>query len=121
MYKRQRQDLTDEYAAIPAEMGAAAACFGKSVLRDVDYHEFWNNLALVRRQAGDRAALRAMHFFMDNLTAVKQAQALESDDFFRFLSLVNQSGISSGLLLQNLYCTARPQEQAVCVLSLIHI
>lgn len=108
-------DLTDEYAAIPAEMGAAAACFGKSVLRDVDYHEFWNNLALVRRQAGDRAALRAMHFFMDNLTAVKQAQALESDDFFRFLSLVNQSGISSGLLLQNLYCTARPQEQAVCV------
>ena len=108
-------DLTDEYAAIPAEMGAAAVCFGKSVLRDVDYHEFWNNLALVRRQAGDRAALRAMHFFMDNLTAVKQAQALESDDFFRFLSLVNQSGISSGLLLQNLYCTARPQEQAVCV------
>lgn len=108
-------DLTDEYAAIPAEMRAVAECFGKSVLRDVDYHEFWEKLAFVREKAGDRAALRAMHFFWDNLNAAKEAQALESDDFFRFLSLVNESGMSSATLLQNLYCTVRPQEQAVCM------
>ncbi len=106
-------DLTSEYAAIPAEMKAVAECFGKSVLRDVDYNEFWENLALVRKKAGDRAALRAMHFFWDNLNATKEAQALESDDFLRFLSLVNESGMSSAMLLQNLYCSVRPQEQAV--------
>lgn len=108
-------DLTDEYAAIPAEMGAVAAYFGKTVLRDVDYHEFWAHLLEIREKTGDRAVLRAMHFFNDNLYAVKQAHALEKDDIRGFLSLVNRSGQSSATLLQNLYCTARPQEQAVCV------
>lgn len=108
-------DLTAEYAAIPAEMGAAAACFGKTVLRDVDYHEFWANLARVRETAGDRAALRAMHFFTDNLLALKEAQALEKDDFRSFLALVEQSGRSSAIHLQNLSCAAAPQAQAVPV------
>lgn len=106
-------DLTAEYAALPAEMGAAAACFGKQFLRDVEEADFWANLALVREKAGDRAALRAMHFFSDNQDAVKQAEALDRDDFVRFLALVNRSGTSSATRLQNLYCTARPQEQAV--------
>ena len=106
-------DLTAEYAALPAEMGAAAACFGKQLLRDVEEADFWANLALVREKAGDRAALRAMHFFSDNQDAVKQAEALDRDDFVRFLALVNRSGTSSATRLQNLYCTARPQEQAV--------
>lgn len=106
-------DLTDEYAAVSAEMRAVATCFGKEFLREVDEKEFWSQLAKVRQQAGDRAVLRAMHFFADNKTALKEAQALEKDDFQYFLSLVNQSGRSSATQLQNLFCTARPQEQAV--------
>jgi len=54
-----------------------------------------------------------MHFFSDNQLALKEARALEQDDFQYFLSLVDQSGRSSAMLLQNLFCTARPQEQAV--------
>lgn len=106
-------DLTDEYAAVSAEMHAVASCFGKKVLREVDESEFWANLSKVRKQAGDRAVLRAIHFFQDNQFALKEAQALEKDDFRYFLSFVNRSGQSSATLLQNLFCTCRPNEQAV--------
>lgn len=106
-------DLTDEYAAVSEEMRAVAAYFGKKVLRDVDEKAFWANLKALRAQTGDRAVLRAMHFFADNQTALHEAQALEQDDFTRFLALVNQSGQSSATQLQNLSCASRPQEQAV--------
>lgn len=106
-------DLTAEYGAPPAEMKSVAACFGAEVLRDVDEAAFWENLAEVRAKTSDRAILRAIHFFMDNKTALQQAEALEQDDFVRFLVLVNRSGNSSATLLQNLYCTSRPLEQAV--------
>lgn len=108
-------DLTEEYAAIPQEMCAAAAVFGKAVLREVRYPDFWARFAEVREKAGDRAALRAAHFFNDNFFAFKQAQALEKDDFLSFLQLVKQSGLSSATLLQNLSCWSSPQEQAVTI------
>ena len=106
-------DLTEEYAAIPGEMRAAAACFGREVLREVDETEFWRKLGAVRAAAGDRAALRAVHFFRENALAPRQAKALRDGDFAGFLALVRQSGLSSALYLQNLSCTGRPREQAV--------
>lgn len=59
-------DLTDEYAAIPEEMRRVARVFGKEVLREVDEAEFYANLKSAREAAGDRAVLRAMHFFDEN-------------------------------------------------------
>lgn len=108
-------DLTDEYAAIPGEMGAAAAVFGKQHLRDVDESAFWARLPEVRQTAGDRAALRAIHFFTDNALAIQQAEALKRENFEEFLRLVRQSGESSALHLQNLRCDGHPKEQAVPV------
>lgn len=104
-------DLTDAYAAIPAEMGAVAAYFGKTRLRDVAESDFWANLAAVRRRCGDRAAARAAHFFREDKRAHEMAQAMKQGDFDRFLSLVRESGRSSGMYLQNSY--AFPQEQSV--------
>ena len=104
-------DLTDAYAAIPAEMGAVAAFFGKTRLRDVAESDFWANLSAVRRQCGDRAAARAAHFFREDKRAHEMAQAMKQGDFDRFLSLVRESGRSSGMYLQNSY--AFPQEQSV--------
>lgn len=106
-------DLTDEYAAIPQEMRAVARCFDKEYLRDVDPREVWNDLAQVREQTGDRAVLRAIHFFADNTYAYREAQMLEENDFQGFLEYINRSGSSSAELLQNLYCIAKPQQQAV--------
>ncbi len=104
-------DLTDAYAAIPAEMGAVAAYFGKTRLRDVAESDFWANLTAVRRRCGDRAAARAAHFFREDKRAHEMAQAMKQGDFDRFLSLVRESGRSSGMYLQNSY--AFPQEQSV--------
>ncbi len=105
--------LTDEYAAIPGEMGAVARFFGKSVLRQVDEAAFWARLDAVRGACGDRAALRAVHFFAENALAPRQARALLAGDFEEYLRLVRLSGRSSALHLQNLSCTGRPREQAV--------
>lgn len=106
-------DLTDEYASIPREMGAVAQYLGKPVLREVDESQFWAKLPVLREAVGDRAVLRAIHFFADNRLAEEEAQALEQGDFSCFLSLVECSGLSSALHLQNLSCTTHPQEQAL--------
>jgi len=107
--------LTGEYAAVPAEMRAVAALFGKEVLRQVDEADFWRELPRVRAEAGDRAALRAMHFFADNGFARREAQALKDGDIAAYLALVRRSGLSSATRLENLYCPARPREQAIPV------
>lgn len=95
-------DLTAEYAAIPAEMKSVAAYFGKTVLRDVDERDFYARLAEVRKAAGDRAALRAMHFFDENRRVQMQVRALRNDNFAAFLNYVNESGNASWELLQNI-------------------
>ena len=95
-------DLTAEYAAIPAEMRNVAAYFGKAVLRDVDEQDFYARLAEVRKAAGDRAVLRAMHFFDENRRVQMQVRALRNDNFAAFLNYVNESGNASWELLQNI-------------------
>lgn len=95
-------DLTAEYAAIPAEMKNVAAYFGKVVLRDVDERDFYARLAEVRKAAGDRAVLRAMHFFDENRRVQMQVRALRNDNFAAFLNYVNESGNASWELLQNI-------------------
>ena len=91
--KGSHADLTEDYADIPREMKAAAACLGKQVLREVDEAEFMKQLPQVRKACGDRAALRALHFFSENRRAALEAEALTAGDFPRFLKLVEESGI----------------------------
>lgn len=94
-------DLTDEYAAIPAEMRAVASQLGVEVLRDADEAAFYAKLGTIRKQTGDRAALRAMHFFDENRRVQQQVQAIRRGDFEAFLQGVRDSGRSSWMLLQN--------------------
>lgn len=108
-------DLTDEYAAVPAEMRSAAEFFDKQFLRDVDEASFWESLAALREQVGDRAVLRAIHFFGDNARVPEQIAALREHRFDDYLGMVDQSGLSSAVQLQNLYATKTPQQQAVVV------
>ena len=108
-------DLTDEYAAIPREMKAVCAVFGKEHLREVDEDAFYARLREVRVAAGDRAALRAMHFFEDNRRVALQVEALKAKDFPRFLDLVNESGRSSWLYLQNVVPTGSTRHQELAL------
>lgn len=106
-------DLTDEYAAIPAEMKKVAAFFGKEFLRDVDENEFYSSLKALRTAAGDRAILRAMHFFDDDRLAAEESAALEKGDFDAFLQMVRASGRSSLMRLQNVFASSAPAEQGI--------
>jgi galactokinase len=106
-------DLTEEYAAIKEENQAVAHFFRKEVLREVDERKFRAQLEQLRSRLGDRALLRAMHFYDEDRRVVGQVEALESGNFERFLELVNASGRSSWMLLQNCFSGKTPQEQGV--------
>lgn len=106
-------NLTDEYAAIPAEMKAVAKFFGKEFLRDVDKNEFYSKIGELRKETGDRAILRAMHFFDDDRLAVEEADALEAGDFETFKKMIHSSGKSSYQRLQNVFTVTNPSEQGV--------
>ncbi len=108
-------NLTPDYAAIPAEMKKVAAFFGKEVLRQVPEADFYANLPQVRKAAGDRAILRAIHFYGDNQRVLHQVDALKANDFDLFKQLVIESGASSYEYLQNVFSSAYPQEQGVSI------
>ena len=108
-------DLTGEYAAVPQEMKAVAAFFGKEVLREVDEAQVLASLPALRAAAGDRAVLRALHFFADDARVEGEADALARGDMDAFLALVKESGRSSWELLQNITPAGAVQEQAMAV------
>lgn len=109
-------DLTCEYAAVPEEMRAVAAYFGKTALREVNEKEFYKNIAAVRESVkNDRAILRAIHYFNDSDRAIAEADALKKGDFDGFLKLIKESGASSYMYLQNIYAASAPGEQAVAL------
>ena len=114
-------DLTDDYASIPQELSRISGFFGQTVLRDVPEERFWAELPRLRELAGDRAVLRAIHFYEENRRAGQEAQALREGDFQRFLSLVRQSGQSSWMYLQNVIPAGAAAHQEMGVaLALCH-
>ena len=108
-------DLTDEYAAVTAELGEVCACFGKKVLREVPEADFYARLPEVRAKAGDRAVLRAIHIYEDNRRVERQVEALRSGDFPAFLALVRDSGLSSWRFLQNVVPAGYTRHQEVAL------
>ncbi|MBQ2854469.1 MAG: galactokinase [Oscillospiraceae bacterium] len=108
-------DLTDEYAAIPGEIKAIAAHFGKEVLTQIEEADFYAAIPTLRKTCGDRAVMRAVHFYQENARVPLQVAALENGDFNRFLSLVKQSGYSSWMYLQNVIPAGYKQHQDVAV------
>ncbi len=106
-------DLTDDYAGITVECREISQALGVSYLRDANTDEFYNNLAVLRKDCGDRAVLRAIHFFSEQDRVEAQRNALKAGDFTGFLKLVNASGQSSFDYLQNLYSTSNPAEQGL--------
>jgi len=106
-------DLTADYAAIPQEMKGTAELFGKSVLRELDKQTVIDSAAKVRETLGDRAFLRALHFFNENERVDAMIIALEKKDIQTYLENVNESGDSSWQLLQNVFSPHQPQEQGI--------
>ena len=108
-------DLTDEYAAIPVEMREIAGYFGKEVLSQVPEADFYGNVAALRQKFGDRAVLRAYHYYQENRRVPLACQALRQGDFQRFLEIIRQSGDSSYMYLQNVSPAGAVKQQDMAI------
>ena len=108
-------DLTADYAAVPAEMKAVAAIFGKSVLREVPLADILANIQMIREKCGDRAVLRAIHFANENKRVQAEVSALKEERIQDFLEGVRASGDSSYRFLQNVYTNKDVNHQNVSV------
>ena len=108
-------DLTDEYAAVPGEIKAVAAYMGKEVLTQIAESDFYAKLPELRKACGDRAVMRCIHFYQENARVPKQVAALEDGDFDAFLELVEESGHSSYMQLQNVIPAGYKEHQDVAV------
>jgi galactokinase len=108
-------DLTGEYAAIPLELKALCARFGKRVLAEVPEEAFWARLPELRADCGDRAVLRAMHIYAENRRVPAMRDALRAGDFDRYLGLVRESGLSSWRFLQNVTPAGQTAEQPMAL------
>lgn len=108
-------DLTDDYAAVRREMELVAEHLGKKVLRDVDFNAFVGAIPAIREKIGDRAVLRAFHFYNENKRVENAVKALENGNFDLFKNMLLQSGQSSFMFNQNVYSQKNVQEQGVSV------
>ena len=108
-------DLTGEYAAVPIEEQKVAGYFGKQVLREVPKVDFMNAIPQLRKEFGDRAVLRCIHFYGDNDRVPQQVEALEKGETSRFLELVKESGRSSWMYLQNIVPLGANEHQEMAV------
>lgn len=111
--KGSHKDLTDDYAAVPKEMKDVAKFFGKDVLRDVNENDFYKQIADIRKAMGDRAVLRAIHFFEEEKRVENIVECMNRGEFDKFLELITESGNSSFKYLQNVYTTKDVSNQGV--------
>ena len=113
-------DLTPDYAAIPAEMRAVAAYFGEEHLRRVLPESFMQAIPQLRKKLGiphaDRAIMRAAHYFAENRRVAEQAAALQRDDLEEFFQLIIESGRSSYCYLQNIFARTENQELSLALM-----
>lgn len=112
-------DLTDDYAAVRAEMESVAKALGRDVLREIDYADFKAAVPSLLGRVSDRALIRAYHFYRENIRVEKAVDSLEKNDFDAFKKIINESGRSSYMYNQNVYTPKNPAEQklslALCI------
>ena len=117
--KGSHADLTPDYAAIPQEMRRVASYFGKEVLGEVSENDFYKELTFIRKYAGDRAVLRAIHWFDENKRVDQQAEALKKNDFQQFKTLIQNSGESSYKYLENVFAPHNQEDQSLALALLL--
>lgn len=108
-------DLTDEYSAIPEEMRAVARCCGQDVLRGLSLEHLIRNAGEIRKAAGERALMRAIHFVEEDARVPEQVKALEEDRMDDFLQLIIDSGRSSYMYLQNVFSPKTDQSLSLAL------
>lgn len=113
--KGDHADLSDEYSVIPKEMKEIAEFFDCKTLRSLSLSDIMLNINVLRNRFGDRAVLRAIHFFNENERVEKLVHALKNEQFENFLLSVRESGDSSYKYLQNVYANSDVKHQCLSI------
>lgn len=108
-------DLSADYSSVPVEMKKVAEFFGKEVCAEITEEDVIGHLGEIREYAGDRAVLRALHFFEENKRVESEVKALKENRFDDFLKNITASGNSSWKWLQNCFTNHSYQEQGITV------
>jgi galactokinase len=77
--------------------------------------DFFADLPALRAEYGDRAALRALHYFEENDRVENQRAAIKRGDYAEFFRLLQRSGDSSFKYLQNVFCAENATDQGLSV------
>ena len=114
--KGDHADLSDEYSAIPKEMKDVAKELNGNVLTDINKEYFFENIKEIRNKIkNDRSILRAIHFFMEDERAISEKLAIENKNIEKLLDLINKSGKSSYMYLQNVYPSSMLKNQPLSI------
>ena len=113
--KGDHSSLTGEYAAIREEMNSIAKYFSKEVCRGITKEELISNVSKIREKIGDRAIMRAFHFISENERVINQINALKNNDIKEYLNLMNESGLSSFMYLQNCFSITTSKNMGVAL------
>ena len=114
--KGDHADLSDEYSAVPSEMKDVAKVLNADVLVEGDCEYFFNHIKDIREKVkNDRSILRAIHFYTEDKRAILEKQAVEKKDIKELLYLINKSGRSSYMYLQNVYPSSQPKIQPLSI------
>lgn len=100
-------DMADAYTQITADMKSVSDILSVDRLGHADEAEFMRRLGEIRRAAGDRATMRALHFFGENARVSDMAAAIRSADAAAYARIMRQSAASSESLLQNIFTPAQ--------------
>lgn len=104
-----------EILTIESEMKEIAAFFDCAALRSLSISDIILNINELRRKFGDRAVLRAIHFFRENDRVERVVHALKKENFDDFLNAVTESGNSSYKYLQNVYSSDDVRHQDLSI------
>lgn len=105
--------LNDDYKAIPEEMKSVASVLGKEMCRETTEVDILAEMGAIREKHGDRAFLRAIHFFRENRRVKEMIDCLLQNDLDTYMKLVSRSGNSSFKYLQNCYSPTYVKNQGV--------
>jgi galactokinase len=108
-------DLTAEYGAISEEMHAVARRLGVENLAETNRKQLLRNLSALRSAVGDRAVLRALHFYDEQERVSAFVDATTSRLNERAFELMTESGDSSIRLLQNAHSETSNHDQALAL------
>ena len=109
--KASHADFADDYIGIAKDMGFVAWNMGHTVLSEADEAEFIAQFPILRQKCGERAVLRALHYFEETRRAQEEAEALENGDFAEFLRIYREYAESSEEKLKNMISKKEPEQK----------